>query len=158
MRCHLVATQVGLVALVGCNGIAGIADLRTGDLDGGQAPDVTSASDGSAPANDGSGAADAGMDADAAPGPPACPSPQVGLRIAVLSSASGSFMGVTDGSNNILIGHALSSCLAQGSQVQLQAIPDDSNATHDWGGVVCPAGRRCQFTLDTPTAIDVRLQ
>ena len=147
MRRLVVATFLGLV---GCNGIAGIADLRTGDLDGGQGPDSASVPDGSAPA-------DAGSDADAEPGPPPCPSPQVGLRIAVLTSSSHNFTAVTDGNTiNIAVGDVFARCLAPGTQIQLQAVPDDSNATHDWGGV-CPAGRRCQFTLNVPTSIDVVL-
>ena len=151
-----------IAAMTGCNGVAGISDLITGDLDG--SFDASSEASGDA-SNDDAGqgtgdggvgseaSIDAGVDADV---PPACPLGKVGLRITVADSSQ--FTAVRDDSNGITVavGATYANCFLAGTQFELQADPDTSNANHDWGSA-CVAGRRCAFTLVTAMTIDVKL-
>ena len=162
MRAHPFMCFALLAAITGCNGVAGISDLITGDLDASSddASDSSTNADGSSTDAGADANADAaldgggGIDADL---PPVCVGASVGLRITVAPSTQ--FNDVRDDNNGILVqaGATKSYCFAAGTQIELQADPDMSNATHDWGTTLCTAGRRCAFTLVAPMAIDVTL-
>jgi hypothetical protein len=138
---------VAALAFAGCNQIAGIADLRTGELGDAAGGDTSEAGGGS----------DAGQDGLA---PPACPSGQVGVAVTVRDSTPGGYTGVSDNDGvlpDTAVGAASSKCVDPGTQLDLRAVPDDSNADHDWG-TLCPPGRRCGFTVQAPTASVVDLR
>jgi hypothetical protein len=130
-----------LAAPVACSGVAGISDFRVGSTDAGD-----------------DGAVDSSFDAAADAALPACTLPEVSLRIAVVSSASGHFQGITGGNlfTSLAVGTVFARCVPLSTQVELQAEPDESSASHDWG--VCGAGRRCSMTIAAPTDIEVHLQ
>jgi hypothetical protein len=141
MRSHHLVFAVALLA--GCNAIAGIGDYRTVDAFGG------------------GGAATGGADAGSGGAPlPTCSGPEVGLRITVVESVSGQFSGISDqgGLFTFLgVGKTFSSCVPSPTVLDLRAEPNDpSTGKHDWGA--CGVGRRCNMTVDAPTALDVHLQ
>lgn len=146
-----VASLLLVASMAGCTGVAGIADLRTGDLgDGGADAEGGASADGATSA-----------DADAEPPLPQCPGGQLALRVTVVSIV-GDFTGVSVAANNgngtATQAAPYAQCLEAGTQVQLQAIPDDSNGNHIWAGTTCAQGRRCQFDLNQPTSVDAHLQ
>ena len=158
MRAQLFMGFALLAAITGCNGVAGISDLITGDLDASSdaASDSSTNADGSSADASADAAVDGGggIDADL---PPLCTGANVGLRITV--SPSTQFNDVRDDNNGILVpaGTTSTYCFAAGTQIELQADPDMSNASHVWGTALCSPGRRCAFTLAVPMAIDVTL-
>ena len=159
------------IALMGCDAIGGIADLRTGDptsTDGGSDAGTAGASDAATtPSRLGmpmrSTMPTPGSTPTLAP-IPTCSGDSgdneaVGLRITVWSSASDAYTGVTDNNNiNVAVGMTYVGCNKQDSDFTLRAIPDNSDAMHKWDGAGCGVGRECDFQLQQPTSIDVYLQ